>query len=276
MIIAHLIFNNLHIADNINLDITSVFKTPLIPGPASDYKAIYTALMRAQAISVWSCGKDANTIVSLDLDLYQRANLLMNSREDMKNRYVVRLGELHTVFAHIRAIGSFIACSGLDEAWIECGWFDSDCLVQQVLECKHMKRALEAHEASMIAVEILLLSEMVKTYPKFVANKDLLSSIVCARTGLSESNDQNRFQLALHEYSPTLDNVQFKEKWDNFLSLKERNLQFMFLYCRMVKRLLQFIEASRTRNWQLHLSSCQALMQDLISMDRCKYRKSPI
>ena len=97
---------------DINTNITNIFKTPLIPGPASSYKAIYTALMRAQGISVWSCGVAAKTIVSLDLDLYEKCNLLVNSREDMQEKYIIRLGELHTVFAHVRAIGTFIASSG--------------------------------------------------------------------------------------------------------------------------------------------------------------------
>lgn len=41
----------------------------------------------------------------------------------------------------------------------------------------------------------------------------------------------------------------------------------------MVRRLLYFIQASRNRNWLQHLSTGEAMMQDLISMDRCKYRK---
>ena len=53
------------------------------------------------------------------------------------------------------------------------------------------------------------------------------------------------------------------------------NLQIVFLsiYTRKGKLLLAFIKASRTRNWIQHLFSSQDLMQDLIAMDRCKYRK---
>ena len=42
---------------DINVNITNVYKTPLIPGPASSYKAIYTALIRARGITAWSCGE---------------------------------------------------------------------------------------------------------------------------------------------------------------------------------------------------------------------------
>ena len=60
------------IQEDLNLHTTNVFKTPLIPGPSSSFLAIYTALMRAQGMTVWTCGPDAQTIVSLDLDLYER------------------------------------------------------------------------------------------------------------------------------------------------------------------------------------------------------------
>ena len=56
---------------DININITGVYKTPLVPGPASSYKAIYTALMRAQGISAWSYGDSSKSIISLDLDLYE-------------------------------------------------------------------------------------------------------------------------------------------------------------------------------------------------------------
>ena len=45
---------------DINLNITNIFKTPLVT--VCWYKAIYTALMRAQEILVWSCGDAAKTI----------------------------------------------------------------------------------------------------------------------------------------------------------------------------------------------------------------------
>ena len=91
-------------------------------------------------------GKKLPAIISLDLDLYEKVYKLVNSREDLRGKFVLRLGELHTVFAHIRSLGSFIAHLGFEDAWLEAEWFDSDSVVNQVLECKHMKRAVEAHE----------------------------------------------------------------------------------------------------------------------------------
>ena len=117
---------------DLNTTLTDVYKTPLIPGPASSYSAIYTALKKAQGINAWARG-DSPTIVSLDLDLYEKVYKLVNSRDDLRGKFIPRLGELHAVFAHVRAIGHFIAHSGLEDAWIEAEWFDSDAVVRQVI-----------------------------------------------------------------------------------------------------------------------------------------------
>ena len=130
---------------NVDNTITNVFTTPLIPGPASSYSAIYTALVTGKNISARACGKTSKVVVSLDLDLYEKLYLLVNFNDNLRSRYVLCLGELHAVFAHLRAIGSFISGSGIDDSWIAAGWFDSQCLVRQVLECSNMKRANSTH-----------------------------------------------------------------------------------------------------------------------------------
>ena len=43
--------------------LTNIFNVPLENGPASDYSAIYTALIAALGISVWSCGEDSKTVM---------------------------------------------------------------------------------------------------------------------------------------------------------------------------------------------------------------------
>ena len=143
--------------------------------------------MRAQGISAWSYGDSSKSIISLDLDLYEKCYMLVNSREDMRDKYILRLGELHAVFAHIRAIGALIVCSGMEDAWLEAEWFDSDSVIRQVLECKHMKKADEAHEASMLTITILQLMEILRTYPEYFlkASMEIIELINNANQGLS-------------------------------------------------------------------------------------------
>ena len=70
---------------------TAIFRFPLIQVPSIDYSSIYTALNQAQNISIWTDSTDKKTVVSLDLDLYFRAPQLVQSRDDMKDKYVLRL-----------------------------------------------------------------------------------------------------------------------------------------------------------------------------------------
>ena len=74
-------------------------------------------------------------VVSLDLVLYEKANMLVNSNSDLRKCFILCLGELHIVFAHIRGIGTYLSNSGLDTACLHTNWFDSPCLVRQVMEC---------------------------------------------------------------------------------------------------------------------------------------------
>ena len=72
-----------------------------------------------------------------------------------------------------------------------------------------------------------------------------------------------------------LQDLRFRENWEKFKLSKVNNLQFQFLtiYCNMVRRLMEFIQASRTRNWLQHLSAGEALLKDFVAMDRINYRK---
>ena len=116
--------------------------------------------------------------------------MLVHSRDDLRNKYILCLGELHLVFAHIRAIGRFIEQSGMGDAWLEAEWYDSDCIVRQILECGHMKRALDAHEATLVAINIILLkSYLHELYKrKTLKSNKIAKTIKIMQQGLDEDN----------------------------------------------------------------------------------------
>ena len=72
--------------------------------------------------------------------MYEKIYLLVNTSETLRSKYILCLGELHAVFAHLRAIGNFIDGLGISDAWIQAGWYDSEALIRQVLDCGNMKR----------------------------------------------------------------------------------------------------------------------------------------
>ena len=48
------------------------------------------------------------TIITVDLQLYIKAIQLISSRPELKDKFIIRIGELHEVFAQCKAIGKYI------------------------------------------------------------------------------------------------------------------------------------------------------------------------
>lgn len=90
---------------------------------------------------------------------------LLDDRPDLKRTVVPRLGELHAVMAALRALGSSIENSGIDDAWIEADVYGT-ATTRQILKCSNYKRCLRAHIYSYIALYELVLEEFFKDKPE--------------------------------------------------------------------------------------------------------------
>ena len=93
--------------------------------------------------------------------------------------------------------------------------------------------------------------------------------------GMIFFDDTINLEISIDRLISDLSKIEFSQMLSQFDTNKQSNLtyRFMMVYIRMVKRLLTFIEASRSRDWLLHLSAAEDLMQDFISMNRIKYRR---
>jgi len=90
--------------------------------------------------------------------LYEKVVQLLDARPNLKKEVVPRLGELHTVMPALRALGTSIENSGIDDAWIEADVY-GPATTRQILKCSHYKRALRAHVHTYTALYELLLEE---------------------------------------------------------------------------------------------------------------------
>lgn len=296
---------------DMDMTLTNIFTLPFVAGPASSTSAVYTSLdiayrtsntihsdkeleVSSEVEDVYAFKENIDpavensitrtletppawkTVIVLDLDLYARAYKLVHSRSDLRDRYVLCLGELHIVFAEIRAIGTFINSSGLDDAWMDAEWFDSECLLRQVRECTNMKRALAAHEATLIAVNILILQEALVWYKEQNwCNNDLIESLTTARNAIRNKDLQSgAFREAWIQFQRYVTDIELEEKIKHFVlnNINNHVLQFLVKYSQMVTRLFTFIEATRSRKWVLHLDSFEDMIADFASMNRIKYR----
>ena len=165
------------------------------------------------------------TIVVLDLDLYAKAYKLVYSRADLRKRYVLCLGELHIVFASIRAIGTFIDSSGIDDAWMGTKWFNSESLLRQVKECSNMKRALATHEATYIVIQTMIIQETLCWYgAESLEGNEILKVIKSARDSIKgNQTDSAKFKEAWCRMKSILDDLDLENKVKEFINYHKRN-----------------------------------------------------
>ena len=235
--------------------------------------------MRSQSISTCACGETSKIVISLNLDLYEKVYTLVHCNTYLREWFILCLGELHAVFAHIRAIGNYITCSGLDNAWMCAEWIDSPCLLGQVIECLNTKRAIVALEPTIIAISTLLLKEMMidfndelcTTGDSFLKFIDELRTAIFGGRCKVDTSTFAHMEEVLH----SIQSLDFDNKLQHVISKSKGNKVFHYLmsFMRIVGRLFTFIEAPRTRNWFLHLSAAEELMKDFASLDRIKYRR---
>ena len=135
---------------------------PLLAAPAHEWSTMLTVLKQAQNITTVVLGESQKAVVTFDLQLYEKAVKLQLHTAPALDHLVFWLGELHTVMAALRAIGSSIEDSGFDEAWVEAGIYGSTTK-HQILEGNHMKRALTAHSMTYSVLSDLHVNSFLKT-----------------------------------------------------------------------------------------------------------------
>ena len=128
--------------------------------PATFYSATDTALTGEHNMSTRCCGYTTKTVVSLDLDLYEKCYLLVRTNNALKNKFILCLSELNVVFAYVRAFGAFVNSSGLQIAWQVAKWLDSSAVARNILDCKYMKRAVATPEQSALLIQFLLVKDL--------------------------------------------------------------------------------------------------------------------
>ena len=135
---------------------------PLSPISPTDWTELYIALKKAQGINM-KISPDKKTIVTLDLQLYAKC-MELRSKNEIKDNFIFRLGELHIVFAFLKVLGKCINCSGLDQILVDTETYGSTTLLQ-ILNGKHVKRGFEAHMILYLSLSNLFYNDLLKVYP---------------------------------------------------------------------------------------------------------------
>ena len=98
--------------------LTEVGALSLLPEVAHEWSTLLTVVKQAIQLKELAVGEDHITLITFDKALYEKVIQLVDARPDLKGKVMPRLGELHVVMCALRALGSSIENSGIDDAWI--------------------------------------------------------------------------------------------------------------------------------------------------------------
>lgn len=210
----------------------------------SDYNTIYTTLLCAVA----ECEKVRPTtcFITFDQPLYQKARDIISSTSDPRlQSVVVRLGGFHLLMSFLGAIGYVMSGSGLKEL---LSTIYAPLSVEKMLAGHAYSRAVRGHLLTHLTLGQIILKLVEFSDEERIEIEDVLTD--CC-DGSGELKLENEFFQSMSRRFE----AQLKELEKNGPTAK-----LWVLYFRMVTLVKNFIEAERTGNWKLHLSTIAKMM----------------
>ena len=256
--------------------LTRVAMMPLLAARAHEWSTMLTILKQAQKITSIVMGEGRKTVITFDLQLYEKAVKLQMHSAPPLDHLVFRIGETHTVFTSLRALGSFIEESGFDDAWMEADFYGT-ATTHQIIEGRHMKRALTAHSITSSALCDMHLSAFLQS--ESLDPKTEYANLVEAASRMNSSCKEHQFEELSSHHQHMVDVIEadaFIEKLERFdKDMESCHPTFKFArdYMRFVTWIFLFIRATREGNWMLHLESLKALAKYFFAYDRLNYAR---
>ena len=125
---------------------------PLFRTSPTDYTTLYTVLSLTQVISATITGPNRCTLITLDLNLYNREIQIQESV--VNENWILRAGVLHIASASLHALGKTIEGGGTDTCAIENGTYSSAAL-RGFHGGRAFKRGMEYHIINVLAIMMM-------------------------------------------------------------------------------------------------------------------------
>lgn len=235
---------------------------PLFKTPPTDYATLYTVLSLTQEISAVVMGPERSTIITLDLDLYERAIKIQESASC--SRWVLRAGELHICFAALHALGKYVEGSGLDTIAIETGIY-SPAALRGIYAGKAFKRGVEYHVMNVLACFFLLFDAVLLEMPADAPLRKKCEELKCNLHDRNECTIDSYNDLAsdyANQVQPLISSMDAGEL-----------AQFLINYIKQVQCLLHIISACRQGDWEGYLAALDNQIQYFFAHDLHHYAR---
>jgi len=137
---------------------------PLITSAPTDFSVLWTAINRARTINTDLMAPNKKTLITVDLQLFDMSMKLWMNDASIQKDFLFMPGPLHFCFWALHSLGHYIDESGIEHAWVESGMY-SECVVTQIINGRHLYRALEAHSATVLAILKVYIEKKADQFP---------------------------------------------------------------------------------------------------------------
>ena len=236
---------------------------PLFKTSPTDYATLWSVLSLTQEISAVVVGPERRTIITLDLDLYERALKIQQSVNT--DRWVLRAGELHICFAALHALGKYLEGSGLDTVAIETGIY-SPAALRGIYTGKAFKRGVEYHLMNALACFFLLFDAVLGNMSP---DTPLQKQCMELKTNLHHRSVENVTDIYDDLASHYADQIEGKVTGMDAGGLA----QFLTNYMKQVQCLLHIISTCRQGDWEGYLAALDDQIHYFFAHDLYHYAR---
>ena len=224
---------------------------PVLEASPTEMNTVVTIMSRS--VHIANVIRVHSVVIVLDQAIYSKVQEIRWSSDEFKDRLVVRLGEFHTCMHFLGVIGKRFGSAGLFDILVESGVVAHGS-VNAVLDGKHYNRAVRAHKVVFETVERLRFGAYLESLTE--KHRTRIRRLMSGATDLFPSD----------AFSNLMNGPDVSDILENYMAFIEKRsdecktFAFWSSYIEMVELLLLFIRATRTSDWQLHLSTLRSMV----------------
>lgn len=258
------------VSHKIEYSVSRILILPIIDQDPSNPETIYTALHfvanYAKEIKMNTC------FVTFDNALWIKAKqILCNTQDEELKNVQLRLGGFHLLMSYLKAVGTIMGGSGIKELF---GTVFATNSVDKLLNCTAYSRAIRAHILAATAISELIVKtaeseENINSHTSITGIKSYdprrapPSTMSVLRIINEKKSKLSSLLQDFKENPPSLNSINENDDCKAMFSLFTSALETLksrgptaelwVQYFHMVMIAIQFIEAERNGNWNLHL-----------------------
>lgn len=263
---------NAAISSSDDICMSAVGYMPVITSSPTDLGTVYT-LLRKSVESARELGQE-EVVVVFDQAIYSKAQEMVWYHGDEFNQVVLRMGAFHTTCTLLATIGKRFQNSGLQDLMVESDLVGANSVLS-VLSGKHYNRAMRAHK---VVFEAIIRMQWT-SFEEWLTSEEWPRLDQPELDKLKESLSALRSSLSAVHADELMALPSFLELYDRFIQYLHQMAcsspvaMFWCSYIEMVQLLLQFVRATRTGDWALHLYCVRKMLPWFFAYDRVNYAR---